>query len=43
MIPRGLLPVLDTPEQFQKQLEIDRAAGAEIVRDSGLHPDVKIN
>jgi tripartite-type tricarboxylate transporter receptor subunit TctC len=41
MIPRGLLPVLDTPEQFAKQLELDRLAGIEIVKASGLYPDVK--
>ena len=28
MIPRGLLPVFDTPEHFEKQLESDRLAGA---------------
>jgi tripartite-type tricarboxylate transporter receptor subunit TctC len=43
MIPRGLLPVLDTPAQFEKQLEIDRAAGVEIVKGSGLYPDLNIN
>jgi tripartite-type tricarboxylate transporter receptor subunit TctC len=43
MIPRGLTPVLDTPEQFAKQLEQDRLAGVEIVRGSGLYPDLKIN
>jgi hypothetical protein len=43
MIPRGLLPVLDTPAQFEKQLEIDRAAGVEIVKGSGLYPDLKLN
>jgi tripartite-type tricarboxylate transporter receptor subunit TctC len=43
MIPRGLLPVLDTPAQFEKQLEIDRAAGVEIVKGSGLYPELKLN
>jgi tripartite-type tricarboxylate transporter receptor subunit TctC len=43
MIPRGLLPVLDTPEQFAKQLEIDRLAGIEIVKGSGLYPDLKLD
>ena len=43
MIPRGLLPVLDTPEHFAKQLEVDRLAGVEIVKGSGLYLDLKLN
>jgi tripartite-type tricarboxylate transporter receptor subunit TctC len=43
MIPRGLLPVLNTPEQFAKQLETDRLAGIEVVKGSGLYPDLKFN
>ncbi len=41
MIGRGLAPVLDSPEQFAKQLEIDRAEGRMVVKASGLYPDVK--
>jgi tripartite-type tricarboxylate transporter receptor subunit TctC len=43
MIPRGLLPVFDSPEHFAKQLETDRLAGIEVVKGSGLYPDLKIN
>jgi tripartite-type tricarboxylate transporter receptor subunit TctC len=43
MIPRGLLPVLDSPEHFAKQLETDRLAGIEVVKGSGLYPDLKLN
>jgi tripartite-type tricarboxylate transporter receptor subunit TctC len=41
MIPRGLAPVLDSPEHFAKTLETDRAEGLQVVKDSGLHPEVK--
>ncbi len=41
MIQRGLVPVLDTPEQFAKQLEIDKVEGHDVVVGSGLYPDVK--
>jgi tripartite-type tricarboxylate transporter receptor subunit TctC len=41
MTPRGLIPVLDTPEEFAKQLEIDRVEGHDVVVGSGLYPDVK--
>jgi tripartite-type tricarboxylate transporter receptor subunit TctC len=43
MIPRGLVPVLDSPEHFAKQLETDRLDGIEVVKGSGLYPDLKIN
>jgi tripartite-type tricarboxylate transporter receptor subunit TctC len=41
MIPRGLAPVLDTPEQFAKSLEVDRAEALSAIKASGLYPDVK--
>jgi len=41
MIQRGMVPVLDTPEQFAKQLQIDKAEGHDVVVGSGLYPDVK--
>jgi tripartite-type tricarboxylate transporter receptor subunit TctC len=43
MIVRGLTPVFDSPEQFDKQLDADRVAGKEIVKGSGLYPDLQIN
>jgi tripartite-type tricarboxylate transporter receptor subunit TctC len=41
MTPRGLVPVFDTPEQFAKQLQIDKVEGHDVVVGSGLYPDVK--
>jgi tripartite-type tricarboxylate transporter receptor subunit TctC len=41
MLRRGLTPVLDTPEHFAKALETDRAEGVQVVKASGLYPDVK--
>ncbi len=41
MISRGLAPMLNTPEEFAKQLESDRAEGLAVVKASGLYPDVK--
>ena len=41
MISRGLAPVLNSPEQFAKELEVDRAEGLAVVKASGLYPDVK--
>jgi tripartite-type tricarboxylate transporter receptor subunit TctC len=41
MIPRGLAAVLNTPEQFAKELEADRAEAYSAVKASGLYPDVK--
>jgi hypothetical protein len=36
-----MAPVLDTPENFAKALETDRAEGLQVVKASGLYPDVK--
>jgi tripartite-type tricarboxylate transporter receptor subunit TctC len=41
MTPRGLTPVLDSPEHFAKALEQDRADGLEVIKASGLYPNVK--
>jgi tripartite-type tricarboxylate transporter receptor subunit TctC len=41
MTPRGLVAVLDTPEHFAKQLQIDKVEGHDVVVGSGLYPDVK--
>jgi tripartite-type tricarboxylate transporter receptor subunit TctC len=41
MVPRGLAPVLNSPEEFAKQLEADRTEGLAAVKASGLYPDVK--
>ena len=41
MIGRGLTPVLNSPEQFAKELAADRAEGLAVVKASGLYPDVK--
>jgi tripartite-type tricarboxylate transporter receptor subunit TctC len=41
MIPRGLTPVLDSPEHFAKELENDRAEGLDAIRASGLYASVK--
>ena len=41
MVPRGLAPVLNSPEQFAKELENDRAEGLAAIKASGLYPNVK--
>jgi len=41
MISRGMAPVLDTPEHFAKALDTDRAEGLQVIKASGLYPDVK--
>ena len=38
MIDVGLEPVFDTPEEFTKFLEDDRAASARLVREAGMEP-----
>jgi tripartite-type tricarboxylate transporter receptor subunit TctC len=40
IIPRGLTPVFNTPEQFAKIIEAEMAIGHDVVKASGLHPDV---
>jgi tripartite-type tricarboxylate transporter receptor subunit TctC len=41
LITRGLTPVLESAEQFAKELPTDRAEGLTVVKASGLYPDVK--
>jgi tripartite-type tricarboxylate transporter receptor subunit TctC len=41
LISRGLTPVLESAEQFAKELPADRAEGLAVVKASGLYPDVK--
>jgi tripartite-type tricarboxylate transporter receptor subunit TctC len=41
MVSRGLAPVLSSPEEFVKDLEVDRAESYAALKASGLHPDVK--
>jgi tripartite-type tricarboxylate transporter receptor subunit TctC len=40
MIARGMIPVLDTPEHFAKQLETDSTEALAVVKATGLYPDV---
>ncbi len=40
MIPRGLEAVLNSPEQFAKELESDRVEGLSAIKASGLHPEL---
>ncbi|MGA8615524.1 MAG: tripartite tricarboxylate transporter substrate binding protein [Xanthobacteraceae bacterium] len=41
LINRGLTPVMQSAEQFAKELPADRAEGLSVVKASGLYPDVK--
>lgn len=41
LINRGLTPVLESAEQFAKELPADRAEGLAVVKASGLYPNVK--
>jgi tripartite-type tricarboxylate transporter receptor subunit TctC len=41
MTARGLTAVLNTPEQFAKNLEEERAAGLDAIKASGLYPNIK--
>ncbi len=41
LINRGLTPVLESAEQFAKELVADRAEGLAVVKASGLYPNVK--
>ena len=41
MINRGLTPVLNSPEHFAETIEKETALGRDVVRASGLYPDVK--
>ncbi len=39
--PKGLTSVLNSPEQFARELEVDRAEGLAVIRASGLYPNIK--
>ena len=41
LINRGLTPVLESAEQFTKELVADRIEGLAVVKASGLYPNVK--
>jgi len=41
MISRGLTPVLDSPEHFAKVLESEGVLGRDVVKASGLYPNVE--
>lgn len=41
LINRGLTPVLQSADQFAKELVADRAEGLAVVKASGLYPNVK--
>jgi tripartite-type tricarboxylate transporter receptor subunit TctC len=41
MLARGLSPVLNSPEQFAKELDEERVEGLEAIKASGLYPNIK--
>jgi tripartite-type tricarboxylate transporter receptor subunit TctC len=41
LIAKGLTPVLESAEQFAKELPADRAEGLAVIKASGLYPGVK--
>jgi tripartite-type tricarboxylate transporter receptor subunit TctC len=41
MESRGLTAVLNTPEEFAKELVTERAEGLAAIKDSGLYPNIK--
>jgi tripartite-type tricarboxylate transporter receptor subunit TctC len=41
MLTRGLSPVLNSPEQFAKELDEERVEGLEAIKASGLYPNIK--
>ena len=43
LLARGLAPVLDTPEQFAQTIKSEADLGRDVVRASGLYPDLKTN
>jgi tripartite-type tricarboxylate transporter receptor subunit TctC len=43
MFARGLAPVLDTPEHFAKSLAEEGAMGRDVVKASGLYPNLKLD
>ncbi len=43
MFGRGLTPVLDTPEEFTRAVNEEAALGYDVIKASGLYPDLKLN
>ena len=41
MTTRGLTPVLNSPEEFAKELEAERVEALEVIKATGLYPNVK--
>ena len=41
MTARGLTPVLSSPEEFEKELVTDRVEAREVIKATGLYPDIK--
>jgi tripartite-type tricarboxylate transporter receptor subunit TctC len=41
MISRGLAPVLSTPEKFAADLDKERASALQVIKNSGLYPEIK--
>jgi tripartite-type tricarboxylate transporter receptor subunit TctC len=41
MTPRGLTPVLNSPDEFAKDIEAERPEAREVIIATGLYPDVK--
>jgi tripartite-type tricarboxylate transporter receptor subunit TctC len=42
LIARGLTPVLSSPEEFAKNLDVERVDAIEIIKSSGLYPNLKL-
>jgi tripartite-type tricarboxylate transporter receptor subunit TctC len=38
IIARGLVPAINTPEEFAKEIKADRAGAEQVVKESGLPP-----
>jgi tripartite-type tricarboxylate transporter receptor subunit TctC len=43
LVARGLAPVLSSPEEFAKNLVQEHIEAAQIVKNSGLYPNIKTN
>jgi len=41
IIGRGMIPVLDTPENFAQTLQIERTEALKVVKASGLYPEIQ--
>jgi len=43
LIERGLVPVMSSPEEFEKNLVEERNVALQIIKSSGLYPNLKLN